>query len=107
MAIMEISVVPVGTGSPSISDYVARAVKLLEVRRGLRYELTAMGTIVEAERVEELLEVALELHKSVFERGAVRVLTSIKIDERRDKALTMGGKVRSVREKLSGGREDQ
>jgi uncharacterized protein (TIGR00106 family) len=99
---MEISVVPVGTGTPSISDYVAHAVNLLRKRRGVRYEVTAMGTIVEAERVEELLEAALELHRSVLARGAARVLTRITIDDRIDKTLTMAGKVRSVREKLAG-----
>jgi uncharacterized protein YqgV (UPF0045/DUF77 family) len=32
----------------------------------------------------------------------MRVLTTITIDERRDKALTMDGKISSVEEKISG-----
>ena len=55
MAMVEVSVVPLGTGTPSVSEYVA---------------------------------------------GAKRVLTTIKIDEREDKPLTIRGKVESVEIKL-------
>jgi uncharacterized protein (TIGR00106 family) len=100
MAVMEISVVPVGTATPSLSRYVAGAVKLLEGMRNVRYELTAMGTIVEADRVEDLLEAARKLHESVFDAGAMRVLTAIKIDDRRDRKVSIEGKVKSVRDRL-------
>ena len=46
MAIAEISVVPLGTKTPSVSQYVARAVKVLEQEKNIRYEMTAMGTII-------------------------------------------------------------
>jgi len=102
MPVMEVSVVPLGTGSPSVSGYIADAVRVLR-ERGVRHEVTAMGTIIEADRVEELLEAALELHRAVLAKGAVRVLTSIRIDDRTDKKLTMAGKVGSVRKKLARG----
>ena len=38
--------------------------------------------------------------ESCFDEGAVRVLTSLSIDERRDKELTIEGKKTAVREKL-------
>jgi uncharacterized protein YqgV (UPF0045/DUF77 family) len=53
MAVAEISVIPIGTGNPSVSEHVGQ-----------------------------------------------RVVTTIKIDDRRDKPLTMSGKVESVRKKL-------
>lgn len=100
MAMMEISVVPVGTGSPSVSEYVAAAVRELENEPGITYELTAMGTIVVGE-TSRLLALAGRLHASAFMQGAARAVTSIKLDERTDKPLTISGKVNSVREKLA------
>jgi len=47
-----------------------------------------------------LLQVARALHELPFQRGVKRVLTSLKIDDRRDKSLTMKGKVASVKRKL-------
>jgi uncharacterized protein (TIGR00106 family) len=68
MAVMEISVVPLGTRTPSISDYVSEAVKILE-KEGLEYQLTAMGTIVEAD-LERLFDLALrECTKRFWIRG--------------------------------------
>jgi uncharacterized protein YqgV (UPF0045/DUF77 family) len=40
------------------------------------------------------------MHEAVLEGGAWRVVTTIKIDDRRDKPLTMSGKVESVVRKL-------
>ncbi len=98
MAVMEISVVPVGTDNPSISHYVAECVAIVKAR-GLPYELTSMGTNVEGE-LGDLLGVAEEMHQLPFKRGAQRVLTSIKIDDRRDKKLSMQGKKEAVTKKL-------
>jgi uncharacterized protein (TIGR00106 family) len=98
MAVMEISVVPVGTESPSISHYVAECVAIVK-DKGLAHELTSMGTSVEGE-LKELLSVAEEMHELPFKRGAQRVLTSIKIDDRRDKKLSMRGKKEAVEKRL-------
>ncbi len=97
---LEISVVPVGTGTPSVSGYVAGAVRELEKAAGVRWRLTPMGTVVEGE-LENLLRLALKMHRSVFASGAERVVTTIKIDERVDRRLTMAGKLSSVEEKLA------
>lgn len=99
MAMMEISVVPIGTASASVSDYVARAVKIIRDTPGVEHELTAMGTIVVGD-VETLLALAGRLHKSVLEAGAARAITTLKLDERTDKLLTIEGKKRAVNEKL-------
>jgi uncharacterized protein (TIGR00106 family) len=99
MAMMEISVVPLGTGSASVSDYVAGAVKLMRTEPNITYELTAMGTIVVGD-TDTLLALAGKMHRSALAAGAVRVVTSLKIDERMDKPLTIEGKKRAVNEKL-------
>ena len=99
MAMIDISVVPVGTGSPSASEYVAGAVRILENEPGIKYELTAMSTIIEGD-LEKLLSLAQRMHRSAFDAGAKRVVTTIRIDERRDKPLTIEGKIKAVKEKL-------
>ncbi len=45
MAIMEISVVPLGLGDASVGDYVAALVRYLQ-QENIPYELTDMGTLV-------------------------------------------------------------
>ncbi len=99
MAIVEVSVVPIGTGSPSISEYVVQAVKVLQNEKDLKYELTGMGTIIEGD-LERLLTLVRKMHQAVFDSGAMRVLTTVKIDERRDKVSTVSSKVASVKGKM-------
>jgi uncharacterized protein (TIGR00106 family) len=99
MATLEISILPVGTKSTSLSDYVAGAVKIAQKEPGVKYELTAMGTIIEGD-IEQLFKLAAKMHRSAFDAGALRVATTIKIDERRDKPLTIAGKIKSVKDKL-------
>jgi uncharacterized protein (TIGR00106 family) len=98
MAVAEISVVPVGTDSASVSSYVAAAVEIAEAS-GLKYELSSMATNLEGD-LDSIMEVFRKMHASAFEHGAVRVLSALKIDERRDKPLTIDGKKAAVRAKL-------
>lgn len=100
MAIIEITVIPIGTASTSLSSYVADLHRLLEeAPETIQFQMTPMSTIIEGE-LDELLSVVRRLHEAPFLRGANRVSTSIKIDDRRDKAASMAQKLRSVEEKL-------
>jgi uncharacterized protein (TIGR00106 family) len=99
MAIIDISVVPVGTGKPSVSNFVAGAVRILKNEPGIKYELTAMNTIIEGD-LEKLLSLAQRMHNSAFDAGAKRVVTTLRIDERRDRPLTIEGKIKAVKDKL-------
>lgn len=99
MAVVEVSVVPLGTGNASLSGYVARCVELLEEEKELRYQVTPMGTVIEGD-LDRILAVVRRMHEVPFREGAARVLTTLRIDERRDKPLTMEGKVAAVKEKL-------
>ena len=99
MAIVEVSCVPLGTKTPSVSQYVARAVKVLEHEKGIKYEITAMGTIIEGD-LDRILAVVRKMHEETFGSGVTRVVTTVKIDDRRDKAQSMKGKVDSIKKKL-------
>jgi len=96
MVIAEIVIVPLGTGT-SISKYVAQCHKVLD-ESGLKYQLTPMGTVVEGP-LDKIMETVQKMHEVPFTNGAQRVSTSIRIDDRRDKQLTMEGKIKAVEEK--------
>lgn len=97
MAVAQVSVVPVGTAGASISRHVAHCLDVLE-ETGLTYELGPMGTAIEGD-LREVLEAIARMHESAFGGGVVRVLTNVTIDDRRDKPLTMAGKLAAVRER--------
>ena len=99
MAIAEISLVPLGTKTPSVSQYVARAVRVLEREKDIKCELTAMGTVIEGD-LDKILAVVKKMHEETFGDGVARVLTTIKIDDRRDKPQSMKAKVNSLKKKL-------
>jgi uncharacterized protein (TIGR00106 family) len=98
MAILEISVSPRGGPDVGLSKYVVRALQVLK-ESGLKYETHAMGTLIEGESAQ-LFAVVQQMHEACFGDEIQRVVTSIKIDDRRDKAHTMAGKVASVTSKL-------
>jgi len=99
MAILEISVVPIGIKGTSLSHYVADCVKVLRKEKKVKYELTSMGTNIEG-NLRDLIRVALKMHGVPFKKGAPRVLTTLKIDDRRDKKGTLEGKKKAVEKKL-------
>ncbi len=99
MALVKVSVIPLGTGTPSVSRYVARAVEVLQDEKDINYELTAMGTIMEGE-LDRLLAVVRKMHEAVFEAGAMRAVTIVEIDDRRDKVSSLSGKLESLKRQL-------
>jgi len=98
MAVVFLSITPLGTGTPSVSRYVAGVERILRAS-GLKSQLTAMGTIIEGD-LDEILRVVRQMHEHPFTEGAVRVSTFVKIDDRRDREHTIAGKMKSVEEKL-------
>jgi uncharacterized protein (TIGR00106 family) len=93
--VAEVSIIPIGTGDTGISHYVAACLEILEDRKDLSYRLTPMGTVIEGP-LDKVLEVTHKMHEVPFSKGAFRVVTTMKIDDRRDKPSTMAGKVESV-----------
>jgi uncharacterized protein (TIGR00106 family) len=98
VVIADISVFPLGTGTPSVSQYVAAAVRELEAS-GLKCTLGPLGTTVEAETPEEVYAAVARAQATVFELGVGRAYTVIKMDERRDvEGRSAEDMVRSARE---------
>ena len=97
--IAEFSIVPIGTGV-SLSPFVAECLRIVE-KSGLKHQLTPMGTVLEGDG-EKVMSTIMACHSRVLMMSE-RVVTSIKIDDRRDRPTDMERKVRSVQEKLRKG----
>jgi uncharacterized protein (TIGR00106 family) len=95
--LVEFSVVPLGKGE-SVSEYVAECMKMVR-ESGVRYLLTPMATILEGD-MDEVMEVILKCHTKVLEMSD-RVITTIKIDDRKGRKDAMTQKIKSVEEKLA------
>jgi uncharacterized protein (TIGR00106 family) len=83
VVIAEVSIFPLGTGKLSISQYVKVAIRELEAS-SLKCTPGPMGTTVEAETTEEVYAAIARTQAAIFELGAGRAYTVIKMDERRD-----------------------
>jgi uncharacterized protein (TIGR00106 family) len=95
MIISQLSIAPVGK-EVSLSKYVKIVIKILK-NNNIRFETNDMATILETENLDTLFNVVKEAHNAVIKSGAKRVITELKIDDRKDKEIIMGTKVQSVK----------
>ncbi len=63
--IAEITIVPLGTATTSLSQYVADVEKILSKYTDLKSELTPMSTVVEGS-LDRILEAVREMHETPF-----------------------------------------
>jgi uncharacterized protein (TIGR00106 family) len=89
-----LSVAPVRAGS--MADDVAAAVATLD-DFDVAYETNPMGTVVEADSIDELLAAVGAAHEAV---DADRVSTFLKIDDKRRVDSPAGAKVDAVEDRL-------
>jgi len=64
--------------------------------KGLRCEVIPMSTILEAEKIETVLQAVTVAHEAVKAMGARRVSSTLRINERPDKPRVMRDKVLAV-----------
>jgi len=92
MLVAEFSITPVV--GDNLSPYIDAAVDVVK-QSGLKYEVEAMGTTIEGE-LDQVLDVVKQAHRAVREKGADRVVTEIRIDDRRQ-GVTIDKEVGSYR----------
>ncbi len=95
--LLEFSMFPTDKGG-SVSDYVSRVIDMIR-NSGVDYKLTAMGTIIETETVDEALDIVKKSY-SILEPHSQRVYSSLKMDIRKGKPGRLEGKVSSVEMKI-------
>ena len=97
MIIAEFSITPIGTETTSVGNYVQAALAELEKQGSIRAKPEAMGTVIEAENLADLFRAVEKAHNALFDLGIQRVVTEIKIDDRRDKEATIESKTEGLR----------
>ncbi len=96
--IADFSIIPIGHNETSVGRFVATAVKAFKNVNGLDYEITAMGTVLGAKDLDTIFEAVKQAHQAVIDKGIKRVESTLRIDDRRDKARTIDDKVKAVNE---------
>ena len=104
MAIAAVSISPVGTGV-SVSEHVAAALRVARSQSVVRVRLDPMFTTLEGD-LADIYALVTRMQEAVFEAGALRVGTVIKIDDRRDRSVTMEEKVATVEARLADPKSD-
>ena len=100
MITCDFAILPVGCETSECKDYVTAAVQSIK-DSGLKYQLTGMGTQIEADNLEELYSAIADAQEAVFKVGVGRVYTVIEVDDRRDvENRTLDAKVDTVQEML-------
>ena len=94
MIISQLSISPVGKDI-SLSKYVKIAINTIK-NEGINYNSNAMATVIETEDLDTLLDAVKKAHNAMLSSGAKRVITELKIDDRKDKDVTIKTKEKSL-----------
>ena len=95
----ELEIVALGTGETGMSKHISEAVKAIE-GTGIKYQLTPMGTVLEANSIDEIFGTVKAAHEALVKKGIKRIVTHITIDDRRDRPKGMVEKMEAVKRKL-------
>ncbi|HRW83562.1 MAG TPA: MTH1187 family thiamine-binding protein [Methanothrix sp.] len=96
MIVAEISMIPMGTGT-SASKYV-RAIHQVLKESGLAFVPSPMCTVVEAGSMAEIFRAVERADEALVEMGVGRIITSVKIDHRLDKEISIETKMGAINE---------
>ena len=102
MITAEISLYPVGTDSPSLSFYIARAIQSISDISGITHQTTAMGTILESDDLQKIFDATKSMTETIHRLGVKRIEVILKIDSRTDKKQSAADKMASLNRHLKG-----
>jgi len=94
MIIAQLSIAPVGS-EVSVSKYVKTVIDVFR-KNNVKFETNAMATVIETEDLTTLFNVVKKAHMAIIDSGVQRVITELKIDDRRDKNATIESKLKAV-----------
>jgi uncharacterized protein (TIGR00106 family) len=92
MIVADFSTIPMGAGTCA-SQYVLAVHELLR-QSGIKFVAGPMSTAVEVSGFEQLFEVIEKANKKLENMGVQRIITSIRIDYRMDKDISIESKLR-------------
>jgi uncharacterized protein (TIGR00106 family) len=97
MIVADFATIPMGEGT-SASQYI-RAVHDLLKQSGTKYAAGPMSTTIEANSFAELFSVIEKANAILAEMGVQRIITTLAIDYRLDKELSIQSKMEKLKEK--------
>ena len=89
-----------GTNTTSASFYIAKGIEAIQSLDGIRFEVNAMGTLLESENVDKIYEASKIITEAIHNLGVQRVEVVLKIDSRKDKDSTLEEKLESLKKHL-------
>ncbi len=95
--LMEFAMFPTDKGG-SVSQYVSQVIKMVK-ESGKPYKLTAMGTIIETQTMQEALQILQQAYDTL-DASANRIYSTVTFDIRKDKQERLTGKIASIEEKI-------
>ncbi len=95
--LMEFAMFPTDKGE-SVSVYVSKVIEMIR-NSGYTYKLTAMGTIVETDTIDQALNIIQQAY-SILEPHSQRVYSTVKFDIRKNAHNRLEGKIQSIEEKI-------
>lgn len=96
--LLDLSIFPMDQGA-AVSAFVAPVVAMIRVS-GHPYRLTAMGTIIETESLEEALALVSRAHSLLEQQGCTRVFATTKLDIRDGPMGRITGKIERISEHI-------
>lgn len=91
MIVADISMIPMGKGT-SASHYVQAVHELLR-KSGMKYAAGPMSTAIEAQSFGQIFSAVEKANNMLAEMGVQRVITTIRIDYRLDKDISIRSKI--------------
>jgi len=94
MIVADFSMVPMGSGT-SAAKYIKAVYDLLK-ESNVKFLPGAMSTSVETKSLYELFELIEKANQRLKEMGVQRIITSVNIDYRQDKEISIESKLRAT-----------
>jgi uncharacterized protein (TIGR00106 family) len=92
MIVADFSTIPMGSGT-SASRYVSAVYDVLK-EYNVKYVPGPMSTALEVDSFEQLFEIIEKVNKKLAEMGVLRIITSVHIDYRLDRDISIDSKLR-------------
>ena len=94
--VVDIAVEPIGTSSTSISKYVKKVIEVLE-SEGLKVYPAPSMTSFELDDLTKLGFILKKINDELEREGVKRIVTILKIDDRRDKETSIDHKLEAIK----------
>ncbi len=96
--LLEFSMFPLDQGD-SLSGHVSQLIELIR-DSGTDYRLTAMGTLIETEKLDTALALVARCNECLQQQGCKRIYAAIKLDIRQGPSGRLQQKIQSIEQQI-------